>query len=171
MKMSLFGDAPISSASSDPWSLPDGTYSGAVGEIETYHDPEGKFSCTNVSLVNEDGRAYRLRLWHPHHTDTPEQTAQKLSNIKRFYEGLEIPESAMDTATAEDIQAAGDAIVFTLKSNTAKNGKTYQNLTSLSRPRGSGMRQTVREATNGQDLSGMSEFARASGSSGNEFDL
>jgi len=167
--MGIFGDdVGISSASSDPWSLPDGTYSGAVGEIETYHDPEGKFACTNVNLVNEDGRAYRLRLWHPHQSDTPEQTAQKLSNIKRFYEGLEIPESEMDGATAEDIQAAGDAVIFTLKTNTAKNGKTYQNLTSLSRPRGSGMRQTIKEAVNSQ---GLDEFAGARNAPGDGFDL
>jgi hypothetical protein len=156
--MGLFGNsAEISTAAADPWNLPDGIYEGSVGEIETYVDPEGKFTCTNIDLVAEDGRSYTLRLYHPEETDTEIQRQRKLSNIRRFYEGLEIPVEKMDEASAEDIQAAGESIVFRLVTNTSKkNNKTYQNLYSIQLAQGSGMTQRL------GDNDGLSEFARAS---------
>jgi len=158
--MSLFGDAAISSASSDPWSLPDGTYEGAIGNIETYEDPQGKFTCTNIDLVAEDGRSYTLRLYHPQPGDDDVQVQRKLSNIRRFYEGLEIPVELMDKATSEDIQAAGEKIVFTLQSNTSKkNNKTYQNLYSISLPKGTAMSQRISE--NGDNRTRLAEHAVA----------
>lgn len=154
--MGLFGDnAEISTAAADPWNLPDGIYEGAIGEIETYRDPEGKFTCTNVDLVAEDGRSYTLRLYHPEESDSEVQRQRKLSNIRRFYEGLEIPVEAMDSASAEDLQAAGENIVFRLVSNTSKkNGKTYQNLYSIQLAKGAGMTQKISESTDD-----FSEFA------------
>jgi hypothetical protein len=158
--MGLFGDAPIAEAASDPWSLPDGTYEGAIGSIETYVPEDEAFTCTNIELVSEDGRSYTLRLYHPQDGDDDTQVQRKLSNIKRFYEGLEIPEEKMDSATAEDIQAAGERIVFTLKSNTSKKTKkTYQNLYSISLPRGTAMSQRVGDDSDNRNA--LSEFARA----------
>ena len=158
--MGLFGDAPIAEAASDPWSLPDGTYEGAVGSIETYEPEDKAFKCTNIELVSEDGRSYTLRLYHPQPGDDDVQIQRKLSNIKKFYEGLEIPEEKMNDATTEDIQAAGERIIFTLKSNTSKKtNRTYQNLYSISLPRGTAMSQRLGDSEDNR--SALSEFARA----------
>ena len=162
--MGLFGDAPIADAASDPWSLPDGTYEGAVGSIETYEPEDKSFKCTNIELVSEDGRTYTLRLYHPQDGDDDVQVQRKLSNIKKFYEGLEIPEDRMDSATAEDIQAAGERIIFTLRSNTSKKtNRTYQNLYSISLPRGTAMSQRLGD--DDDNRSALSEFAKATASS------
>lgn len=131
--MSFFGDfgvEGIGDAPDDPFSLPDGTYRGAVikGEVrkgEKNNDAKTKYAGLAMTLsATGESRTHQHYMPMPMPGDTPDVIIRKKSTIKKFMQGLGIPESRMDTTEIADMIAAGQDVVFTIR--TGKNG--FRNL-------------------------------------------
>lgn len=140
----------VASASDDPFSMPDGTYHGAIVGFERRSGNRQSDNKPWAALVAKlsaegDSRGYEHFMSLPSDDDTAAAQERKLSNIKTFLKSLEIPESRFETLAPSDV--IGLEIDYQLK--TSKNG--FRNL-SLRLSRGSavqadqGMAQEMQSA-------------------------
>lgn len=123
--MSLFQGlgTDIAEASLDPFELPDGVFRGAIIKAEAKSGNRTKDNAPYRAVVctlsaEGDTRTHDVYLSLPMPADTPAATARKLSNIKKFLTGLEIPESRFDDIGPADLLHL--EVVYKLQTN--KNG-------------------------------------------------
>jgi hypothetical protein len=124
----LFGNYDIESAPDDPFSLKAGTYRGVIegfeaksGERNSDKKPYSGITVTFAGVTDSNGEEcvdYDHWLSLPTAADDKKSADRKLSNIKQFLAGLEVPLSRMNTIKGSDLE--GTRVIFQIKES--KNG-------------------------------------------------
>lgn len=137
--MGLFGDyaGDIADAPDDPFGLRDGHYHGAIIKVQFKEgkkkdsDKEWKAIIVTLSAEGQSGTHDHF-LSLPLDTDDARTREIKLSAIKKFLTGCEIPRSRMNNVNAEDLEN----LEVDYKLSTSKNG--FRNL-DIQLAKGSGI--------------------------------
>lgn len=128
MSDNLFGDYDIEGAPDDPFSLKPGTYRGVIegfenkeGERNADKKPYKGITVTFASVTDSNGDEcvdYDYWLSLPTGADDKKAADRKLSNVRKFLLGLEVPPTRMNTIKGSDLE--GTKVIFQIKES--KNG-------------------------------------------------
>lgn len=159
----LFATFDIADALDDPFSVKDGTYQGAISDVEIRtgekkHDDGTvtKWKSMVVTFTSSDPNVNSYAHWYgiPSPDDAENVVSLKRSALKSLLSGLEIPESRMNQV--KPTQLIATECVWTIRTNK----KGFKNI-KVSLPKGSPVATTA----DGDSL--MAEIGASAGSNAN----